>query len=541
MKKLLLIVVGLFVSMVSMAQVPNLINYQAVVRDDAGASIVSTTVGVEVSILVSSPSGLVAYSETHSPMTNQYGLMNFRIGEGTVTAGDFASIAWGSNDFYLQVAVDPLGGSAYTITSTSQLVAVPYAFHAETVENADDADADPANEAISAYTLNVSNELEITEGGTVWTVDLSGLVDDADSDPNNETITSTSFAGSTLTIVEAGTTHDITLTGLGDDADADPDNEAQTLSKAGSTVTLSDVGGVGGGSFNDEVDDADADPNNEAQTISLAGSTVTLTDVGGTGGGSFSINDADADPDNEAQTISLAGSTVTLTDVGGTGGGSFSIDDADADDSNELITDVSLSGTNLEITEDGTVHSVDLAALATGGTEYHIGQKVFGGTVFWVDSTGEHGLICANEILPDVFWDGFDGVSNQTNFGLVNYDATDEYDGASNTANIVAHWGSTTPGWNYAALSADTYSITQGGTTYSDWYLPSLWELDMLMQVRYATGIPTSAHLVTHFWSSTEPIAATGSSALSYTIAGNTINAVESQISNGFVWPIRKF
>ena len=538
MKKLLLIVVGLFVSIVSMAQVPNLINYQAVVRDASGASIVSTSVGVQVSILVSSPTGLTAYSETHTPMTNQYGLMNFRIGEGTVTAGDFATIAWGSNDFYLQVEVDPLGGTAYTITSTSQLVAVPYALHAETAANVDDADADPANETITAYALNASNELEITEGGTVWTVDLSGLVDDADADPANETITSTSFAGSTLTIVEAGTTHDITITGLGDDADADPDNEAQTISLTGSTATLTDVGGVGGGSFS--INDADADPDNEAQTLSLAGSTATLSDVGGVGGGSFSINDADADPDNEAQTISLAGSTVTLTDVGGTGGGSFSINDADADDSNELITDVSLSGTDLEITEDGTVHSVDLSGLATGGTRYYVGQRAFGGVIFFVDSTGEHGLVATKTPLAGLFiWDPTGGGTNALNPppGPGNlYDATSDWDGKTNTTNAYTYWEST-------AYTEPTYAIkaaeehVEGG--FSDWFLPATWQLHLLIQNYYLFDQESAGLLLQDIWSSTENDGGGTNSMQSDLMSGSTYTF--SQLDNARVWPIREF
>src|SRR6185436_16835653 len=48
------------------------------------------------------------------------------------TTGSFAAITWGSGNKYLQVEMDPTGGTAYTNMGTQQLVSVPYSQYANT-------------------------------------------------------------------------------------------------------------------------------------------------------------------------------------------------------------------------------------------------------------------------------------------------------------------------------------------------------------------------------------------------------------------------
>ncbi len=54
---------------------------------------------------------------------------------GTVVTGTFSSIGWGSGPKYLQVEVDPAGGSSYTDAGTSQLLSVPYSIYSNTAGN----------------------------------------------------------------------------------------------------------------------------------------------------------------------------------------------------------------------------------------------------------------------------------------------------------------------------------------------------------------------------------------------------------------------
>ncbi len=63
--------------------------------------------------------------------TNQLGLFSLAVGGGTVLSGTFANINWGTGDKYLQVEMDPAGGTAYTNMGTSQLLSVPYALFAK--------------------------------------------------------------------------------------------------------------------------------------------------------------------------------------------------------------------------------------------------------------------------------------------------------------------------------------------------------------------------------------------------------------------------
>lgn len=124
------------------AQSPAAFKYQAVVRDANYGPIVAQTVSLRLSILAGSASGTTVYQEFHQPTTSPLGLVALNVGEGTVLAGTFADIAWGTNDYYLQIEVDPAGSSNYALLGTSQLLSVPYALYATkagSVDNLDDA------------------------------------------------------------------------------------------------------------------------------------------------------------------------------------------------------------------------------------------------------------------------------------------------------------------------------------------------------------------------------------------------------------------
>ncbi len=217
------------------AQVPAMFNYQGAARDNTGAVLANQTIGIRILIREDSPSGTIVYSETHSPVTNDFGIFNLQIGAGNVISGDMQTIDWGANNYFFEVEMDASGGSNYQSMGASQLVAVPYAMYARNVENdkVNDADADPNNEI---QALSFSNDtLYLSNGGMVY---LGGLIDDADADPNNE-IQALSFSNDTLYLSNGGSVY---LGGLIDDADADPNNELQVLSISNDTIFLSNGG-----------------------------------------------------------------------------------------------------------------------------------------------------------------------------------------------------------------------------------------------------------------------------------------------------------
>lgn len=130
-----LIVFFLFCMTALFAQAPGKFTYQMVIRNNNNQLVTNSLVGVRVSILQNSATGNAVYSETQMLSTNTNGLLTMNIGEGTVVYGSFAAINWGAGIFFLKSEIDPNGGSSYSITSTQQLLSVPYALYANEAGN----------------------------------------------------------------------------------------------------------------------------------------------------------------------------------------------------------------------------------------------------------------------------------------------------------------------------------------------------------------------------------------------------------------------
>ncbi len=130
MKKFLYTLSLLLVAAAAMAQVPQGINYQAVLRDPSGNSVTNQTVNVRISILAGLPPAV--YTETHTLATNDYGLVNMVIGQGTPQSGVFADIDWANGPYSVQLEADITGGTNYVTYGVQQLMSVPYALYAET-------------------------------------------------------------------------------------------------------------------------------------------------------------------------------------------------------------------------------------------------------------------------------------------------------------------------------------------------------------------------------------------------------------------------
>lgn len=113
------------------AQAPQAFTYQAFVRDADGNPLVNQPVSIQITLHQGSEVGYEVYSEIHSVTTNPLGLVNLEIGQGTVVFGVFSGIAWETAAYYLEVELDPAGGTAYVPMGTIRLVSVPYALYSE--------------------------------------------------------------------------------------------------------------------------------------------------------------------------------------------------------------------------------------------------------------------------------------------------------------------------------------------------------------------------------------------------------------------------
>jgi hypothetical protein len=132
MKKLISTLITVFIASAYIyAQSPDMMSYQAVVRDNNDDLVANQVVGMQISILQGSASGTAVYEETHTPTANDNGLVSVVIGNGTVVSGDMTTIDWENGPYFIKSETDPTGGTNYTVTGSSELLSVPYALHAK--------------------------------------------------------------------------------------------------------------------------------------------------------------------------------------------------------------------------------------------------------------------------------------------------------------------------------------------------------------------------------------------------------------------------
>jgi len=139
-------------------------------------------------------------------------------------------------------------------------------------------------------------------------------------------------------------------------------------------------------------------------------------------------------------------------------------------------------------------------------TTYSVGDFAHGGVVFWVDETGQHGLVCAKEDQNSgMRW--YAGTSGNTQAK-----GDGPFAGKANTVIIIAALVAIGDDGNtYAARICNELQITEEGKTYGDWYLPSKEELNLMYlnkSVIDATAIANggSAFSFNIYWSSSEII-----------------------------------
>ena len=207
----------------------------------------------------------------------------------------------------------------------------------------------------------------------------------------------------------------------------------------------------------------------------------------------------------ETQTPTTNANGLVSIEIGG-GSGFNTIDWANGPYFIETKTDPA-GGTNYTITGTSQLLSVPYAlyaanaGTATGGGNFthYIGEEYGGGVIFhlWKDNAGvEHGLIVAlTDQSTSQAW------SNVTS--EIGTSAQSSWDGLSNSNSIVGQAGHTS---SAAKLCLD---LVSGGQ--SDWYLPSIQELNMLWnnyytvtralsQISGATQLSNSWY----YWSSSE-------------------------------------
>jgi hypothetical protein len=145
---------------------PQVMNYQGVARDNAGIVIANQEISLRISILAENITGTPVFAETHKIKTSQFGVFSLKIGTGEPLISDISQINWANSDHYIQVEMDATGGENYQLMGASQLLSVPYAFH-----------------ALTAGKIMNNNELNLKKGIPSQTWSLFG---NAKTDPTKD-------------------------------------------------------------------------------------------------------------------------------------------------------------------------------------------------------------------------------------------------------------------------------------------------------------------------------------------------------------------
>jgi hypothetical protein len=106
-------------------------NYQAVAFDANGKIMANTPIKITFAFTDQPGSSQPFYIESYQILTNDAGMFNLVIGEGVERSGDITRIPWSDKKIWLDVEISSSGFHAVHTKYSTQLQAVPYAFHAQ--------------------------------------------------------------------------------------------------------------------------------------------------------------------------------------------------------------------------------------------------------------------------------------------------------------------------------------------------------------------------------------------------------------------------
>jgi hypothetical protein len=490
------------------AQTPELINYQAIVRDVNNSVITNQSVSIKFVITEGLPNGLVIYEENQSATTNSHGLINIQIGSGLFIVGTLDAIDWSANSYYLTTSIDPTGAANYTLSGISELVSVPYALHAKTVDNADDADADPVNE-IQDLQLN-GNNLSITNNPAATAIDLSII--DTDTHLNENAVDAyVANNGYITTEIDGSITNEIELPAGGINGQILQTNGSGAYTWVNKTINTDtqlneaavDAFVADNGFITTEIDGSIT---NEIE-LPVGGANGQVLQTNGSGVYTWVNQTTNTDTDTQ---LNEAAVDAFVTNNG------YITTEVDGSVTNEIQT-LSISGSDLTISGAGG-NTVTLPT--TGGTAgYKIGQKLEGGTIIFVDSTGLHGKIVADADLLGSY-------AYQSNGPNQVSGATSYYDGSANSTALTAAGG--------------VYDAADACAAFGDgnWYLPSYAEFVLIYNnFHLLSGFDFSVAI---YWTSTTTTVFGGSTGAAYYLTGSAnFNQTVSTLSK--VRPMRQF
>lgn len=127
MKKFLITILCLVAAATLFAQVPQSFSFQAVMRDNNNTLMTNQIVSAKFTITPNDNSDVITYCETHTLTTDSNGILRAEIGKGTSCGGHFDQIHWERGEYLLNCRFAFSAVPEDFITTSSQLISVPYA------------------------------------------------------------------------------------------------------------------------------------------------------------------------------------------------------------------------------------------------------------------------------------------------------------------------------------------------------------------------------------------------------------------------------
>ncbi len=183
-------ILGLFVALFTvcatvMAQVPDAMRFQTVIRDSKGQLLKNQEIGMRITLIEKGLSAGDLYAETFKTETSAEGIATVEFGRGNVLDGtrysSLESVDWTirkreGTSIWMKIEIDPTGGEDYTIISgESELLTAPYAMYAQQAHYAEAAGVAMDVEQVGDIQMGeVRVVIEAGEGATIPTVTISG-------------------------------------------------------------------------------------------------------------------------------------------------------------------------------------------------------------------------------------------------------------------------------------------------------------------------------------------------------------------------------
>jgi len=477
MRKLFTLIATILLTVSVIAQSPQKMSYQAVIRDAGNKLVQNTQINMQISILQGSDSGSPVYVETQTPTTNANGLVSIEIGTGTTT-DDFSAISWGSDEYFIKTETTIAAGTP--IVGASQILSVPYAFYAEN-------GITPAQVTI----------LDNTSGINTGDQDLSGLVTtsnlntalnlkvDKVTGKGLSTEDYTTAEKTKLAAITGTNTGDQDLSGLVTTTDFNTALDLKVDKVAGKGLSTEDyttaektkLAAISGTNTGDQDLSGLVTTSDFNTALDLKVDKVTGKDL--------STNDYTDAEKTKLAGIETGAEVNVQADWNQT---EVTADDfiknkptipAEADGSETKVT----SGTNVTVTGTGT--EADPYIINSSPGAHYLGEEYQGGIIYYLytGSDGSQKGLIVSKTETTAIW-GASGVTG----------ATSTCDGATNTGLMPTGTG-TAREW--------VESLGPG------WYLPAIDELRLLINNRFHVNSSSASGLTlisttTYHWSSTE-------------------------------------